>query len=874
MRRAKARRPSVKLNSQRITSGQRLLAAVLITYLHLAAVSSSAVGVALSDTEYEFSIANMPLLLALQQFTATTGVQVLLPGGTRNPVLPARLEGMYTAQQALDLLLADAGFKAEAVTANTVRVTPRERPDANRLVPARDIEEIIVFGTKQGLGLQRVTDSVELFSAERIDQEVVFDLGEAVTRAVNASVIRNDLNTISIRGLDRSGTDGSGISEAINIFIDGAPASSNALEGGGQSLWDIEQVEVLRGSQSTVQGRNSIAGAVVVQSKRPDYDWSGAARLRVGEYGSRQYSAAVTGPVVDEQLAFRLSSDYQETDGFVDLGFDGSDADFRDIWVSRGKLLFEPTAVDAFSGLLSFEYTERSVGTTEGTIRVPIPITDPAFTDVDPNDLETFPNLIRNVEYETTRMISDLAYDLGDALTLRILGTYEDAEYDGVNASSVTSDFGELGSFFFGNTETLSAELRLEFEYEKWSGIAGAYWFESDQEATVEAVSLIGDFVPFPVTPADSIFTVVVPRETEVNNVAFYTQWRYEPNEYWSFDLGLRYDDESYDLRTISEVPRAQPDSCIASIPGAFVGSDDPFVSLPCSTVAPLFANPDTPLQSDDFGVWLPRAAVSYHVNEDLTFFASARRGYRAGGPFISRTDELEVLVDTFDPEFLLGFEAGWRSAWLDGRLILNGTVFYSEYDDQQVSVRDARGFTRIENAGETSLYGLELSSSFRASETLSFYVNAGLLETSVDEFVFTEASDPPVNLAGNELGRSPPVSVTLGLNYSVNSGFFAGASANYRSSFYADILNLDSDDLGPGFSERVGSSLMINARAGYRFSGFTLTGYITNLLDEDEPESVNLAGLAGSGDVAFSNLPIINMRQPLTLGASLDFVF
>ncbi|MEO0438787.1 MAG: TonB-dependent receptor [Pseudomonadota bacterium] len=831
-------------------------------------------GEALSLTEYEFSISPTPIIKALQQFTATTGVQVLLAGGLGDTQAPISLEGTYTAEQALELLLADAGFEAEPVAPKTVRLSPAALPAETPSRATNEIEEIIVFGTKQGLGLQRVTDSVELFTAERIAQEVVFDLGEAVTRAVNTSVIRNDLNSINIRGLDRSGTDSAGVSQAINIFIDGAPASSNALEGGGQSLWDIGQLEVLRGSQSTVQGRNSIAGSVVVQSKRPEYDWNGAARVRAGEFGSRQYAAAVTGPIVDEQLAFRLSTDYQETDGFVDLGFDGSSSDFRDLWVTRGKLLIEPDALAALSAMLSFEYTDRSVGAAEGTVNAPLPISDPNFADFDPNDLESFPNLIRSVDYETMRISSDIAYDFSDEISLRFVSTYEDADVDGVNGSSLTSSFGQLGSFFFGFTETLTAELRLEFDYEKWSGIVGAYWFESQQEATVEAVSLISDFAPFPVTPIDSIFTLAVPREIDVVNAAFYTQWRYEPKERWSIDLGLRYDDESYDLRTISEVPRTAPDECLTNIPGVFVGSEDPIVSLPCSTVAPLFSNPDTPLQSDEFGVWLPRAAVSYHLSDDLTFFVSARRGYRAGGPFISRSDELEVLVDTFDPEFLISYEAGWRGVWLDGRLVFNGTAFYSEYEDQQVRVRDARGFEKIDNAGETSLYGLELSSNYRASETLSIYANLGFLETSVDDFIFTEESDPPLNLAGNELGRSPSTSITLGLNYSAGNGFFAGASANYRSSFYADILNLDADDLGPGFSERLGSSLMVNARAGYRFSGVTITGYVTNVLDEDEPENVSLAGLANSGEVQLSDRPFFNMRQPRAFGASLDFAF
>ncbi|MEM0952600.1 MAG: TonB-dependent receptor [Pseudomonadota bacterium] len=774
----------------------------------------------------------------------------------------------------LVLLLSTVNTFAQTDSLGPVREPePVEKPEP---VVERDpvVEEVIVTGTKQGLGIQKTTESVEVFSAQRLEDEVVFTVGEALSRAANTSLIGDNLNSINIRGVNRNGTGGAGQGQAINIYIDGAPASAAALSG-LQSIWDLQQVEVLRGSQSTVQGRNAIAGAVILKSSSPSYDWEGAARIRGAQYGTRQYAGVISGPIIENELAFRLSTDYQDFDGYVTDVFRDKTVDFRENLATRGKLLWEPSALPALSTQLTLEYSDRTTG-TDPFVLAPGAGNEPSFQGFDPDDRESFPRFRTTTDYKTTRVIFDLSYDFSDAVSLQLLGTYEDVDQEGRSEDRFVSSFAELGVLGFTDEQTATAEARLEFDFGAWTGLVGAYYFESTRAFETFSTLLLSAAFPFPVEPGDSAALANSTQDTETENYAFFTSWRFEPSDRWAFDLGLRYDVEEFVTQQELVSAETLPDECMGTIPGELLDLPIPEVTLPCAVGAGLLFPPPEPLQSDNFDALLPRGAVTYFFNNDVSVFASLRRGYRAGGTALSTSAfGSQFQVVTFDPEFLVGYEAGLRSQWMDGRLTLNATAFYSDYEDQQVTVLDELGFSITLNAGQTTLYGLELSGDYQASDTLSFFYTVGLLETNIDDFPLNEFADPPINLSGNSLDRSPALSFTVGVNYEHFNGFFAGASFNYTSSAESDIFNLGPEELGGGLTERVGSASLLNAQIGILRDGYRLALFGTNLLNEDEPESANFAasGVLTDPDL-FALQASYNIRQPRTLGISLDWVY
>jgi outer membrane receptor protein involved in Fe transport len=731
-----------------------------------------------------------------------------------------------------------------------------------------NLEETIVIGSRLDLTLQEVTDSVELMNDDRFKNEVVFNIADAVSRAANTSITGSNLNSISIRGISKSGTNGAGQGSAVAVYLDGVPTSSDAISGGGQSLWDVEQLEVLRGSQSTIQGRNAIAGAIVVQSKQPTYDWQGAVRLMAAERGATQYSGMVSGPLIDDELAMRLSINDDNNNGYVNYAFDGSDADYRNVLSTRASLLFEPKALPALRAYITAQYEELEAGQSPGRVSAPLAANDRDFLNFDPSDFETFRDVIRSSEADITRSSADLSYELSESMTLKLLSSLEQSKFDGINGSRSTSVYGEVGGLFTTETIIHSHDLSLSFDLSRWTGLVGVYYFEQKQDVTQINSFIIGEVLPFDLDPIDSLARLESELKTKADNLAFYTQWRFSPNNSWDLDIGLRYDSEEFETQRGDTVASVLPSGCLANLGGGFID---------CDIAAVGFNMDGDPIQSDDYAALLPRAGVTFNVDDNLSFFASIRRGYRAGGAGIAFTDSVsrEAVVYTYDPEFLTGYEAGWRSLWMDGRLVFNGTLFYSDYEDQQVNVEDAAGFVQTINAGETHLYGLELSTEFEITDYWSFYANLGLLETKIDKFIYDEFSEPAINLKGNELDSAPGISTTLGLVYKQPEGLFGSLSLNYETSSWSDVFNLGSTELVPGVSERVPSAYIVNARLGYRYKDLIVTSFVTNLLDENGPENLNFADAnALNGNGGFRSTGEYNMRQPQTFGLSVEYLF
>jgi len=191
-------------------------------------------------------------------------------------------------------------------------VTAEEKPPKSD-----EVERIFIVGTKQELTLQEVDASVELFTAERLSAERIVDLNDALIRVPNLTSSGSS-NSIAIRGIGRNGASGEGRGVTSNVYVDGSPLSGTALGRSLTSLWDVQQVEVLRGSQSSVQGRNALAGAIVITTADPTYTPEGKLRLTYGENNSYQVAGAFSNALIDEQLAFRLAADIQESDGFID----------------------------------------------------------------------------------------------------------------------------------------------------------------------------------------------------------------------------------------------------------------------------------------------------------------------------------------------------------------------------------------------------------------------------------------------------------------------------------------------------------------------------------------------------------------------------
>ena len=221
-------------------------------------------------------------------------------------------------------------------------------------------ERIVVTGQLQERSLDDTVESVAVKTGAEIERGTSRSVYDLAAEIPNFGQSFGDKG-FSIRGIDQRGF-GAGNGLLVSVRVDGATLPTNESSFfGPYSAWDLGQIEVFRGPQSTQQGRNSLAGAIIIRSADPTYERSLKGRLTYGSLGTFGGSAAINMPLVEDKVAFRLSIDRSETDGWVDnptLGSDDYDA--REALTLRGKLRFDPS--DRFRGLLSFTYVDSSGG--------------------------------------------------------------------------------------------------------------------------------------------------------------------------------------------------------------------------------------------------------------------------------------------------------------------------------------------------------------------------------------------------------------------------------------------------------------------------------------------------------------------------------
>lgn len=426
--------------------------------------------VAQAERRHDFDLPAQPLSSALVAFSRVTGLQTVTTGVSLSRQSPG-VRGNLTASDALRRLLGGTGVTWRMVDGNTVALVEAPEGSLGGVV----LDPVTVSGEKTDRTLQETATSVAVFDQKTLEQRPnIASTNALVDRVVNVTTTGTNSNQApTVRGIDGTGpTQGgyafvAGIRSRLNLQIDGRPASFNEQIYGDNSLWDVEQVEVLRGPQSTMQGRNAIAGAIVVKTKDPTWQWEGGGRAMLGNFSQREGAAYVSGPVIDDQLAFRLAADRQTSESFLEGTKSYQrvrDPDEFESTNLRGKLLLEPRKLDGFSTLLTLNYNQTSQPQVE-SVRRP-----------EANFLTGFPNSSPVFKPTLLSGIADTKWLVSDALTMENTFSYTDLKVRRLE----TTDFGyaEIDGY------QLQEEPRLRFTGldGKLKGLVGLYAFHSSQK--------------------------------------------------------------------------------------------------------------------------------------------------------------------------------------------------------------------------------------------------------------------------------------------------------------------------------------------------------------------------------------------------------
>ncbi|MEM1143226.1 MAG: TonB-dependent receptor [Pseudomonadota bacterium] len=725
-------------------------------------------------------------------------------------VLAPSIDGARSAEDAIERLLKGSGL-AVVRSERGGYIVVKARNDANsaRILP---LEEMIVKGQKRELRLRDLNSSVAVYTDNRISDTTFVDLTDLYQFTPNVQATVTDEGDFAIRGVAFRGIDGSATSLAGAMYVDGIIQSVLGVEAGPSSVFDLEQVEIYRGAQSTVQGRNALAGAIVVNTADPGYEWTVKGRAEYADYNTQRYGLAFGGPIIDEQLAFRVAIDDYETDGFIENPAAGiDDINFDDTVNRRAKLLLEPKAVEGFSALLTYIDTEGFAGTGFGTGTV----NGPDFFDRNVRPEIASPTLL---EIETENWALELGQRFSDQFRLEFIATSSDAREES------GPRFGEfdLDVFFdlsLDEEQVETYDLRGIWESDRLSLVSGLYYFEHERE-TAREFGLV----------FQGIFSTSG-GHSQVENAAIYLDGEFRIRPDVALLFGARYDNEEFEEAGFNALTFGAP------------------------------ANPESlevNFSDTEYDAFLPKLGLRWDQTDSLSWSFVYQRGYRAGRAAIDNTN----TAYDFDPEYTDNFEIALRSVLLDGKLNLNANLFYTDWTDQHVITlipgTSALAF-RTDNAGESELYGFELDATFSLTSDLTLVAGTGWLQTEFKDYVNQQTGE---DFSGNSFPQSPELTLSVGLFYEHSSGIYGSIDARYQDDCFSDPDNFEEHMLD--------SYVLANAKLGYRRGNWSVALFARNLFDEDY--LVRVRGVVDNPEGPLSWEAAVG--APRVVGGELNFSF
>ena len=697
---------------------------------------------------------------------------------------------------------------------------------------AIQLEEVVVTAQKREQSLQDVPVAVTAFGASEITKAGITSTQDFIDLTPNVTLDDSFTyaNTfVNIRGVSQINNADS----PVAIVVDGVPQNNQKQL--KMKLFDIERIEVLKGPQGSLYGRNAIGGAINIVTKQPAEDTEGFAKLSLGDGGLVDVSAGIGGALSDK-VAYRIVGSYLEKDGLIDNAFLGTEADFvEEDYSVRGRLLFTPN--DNVSIDLRLSKSEFDAGSSYDVITNNV--LAPGFRSGTANNFfapnENFlGRTVGEVEEFTLKADWDLGFATLTSITARtnLQETYR-ADLDFANPVDNPTGFAglglELGQGQDLDVELFSQELRLTSPNDqslRW--IAGVYYIETERalhtRAFVDLASLLGLDAEQQAAQIDNGIVLVDLNEDNDNTAwSVFGQVEYDLSDRLTAQLGLRYDRDDRDQLDINS------------------GAE----------------------RSEEFDAWQPKLSLNYEVSENTLGYATYSTGFRSGG-FNAPT----VSVTQFEDEYLQNFELGLKSRLLDGRLVFNSALFHSKSDDYQFFFVDAAAATQIiANLEEVDITGFDVDFRYLATDQLEIFGGLGYTDTDINELgsisSLIAASGVDVSeIPGNHAPKNTPFSFNLGMQYlhTLNDkmNLFTRVDYERRGKKYWQIDNLDVQE----------SLDLLGLRIGVQSDNWSVTLWGKNLTDEEYYTDFNPAEFLGAPiDIGFP-------AQPRSYGIDISYNF
>ncbi len=613
------------------------------------------------------------------------------------------------------------------------------------------LEEVLVTARKRGVAesAQTVPVTLTAMNGDQLDAMFAQNLADVSMMMPNVRLDSDGAfpgtSNFSIRGMGYISTIAS-TDPTVGLFRDGMYIGVNL--GGSPDTFDLESVEVLRGPQGTLFGRNVTAGAVIMNSRKPDGEFGGALRAGVGSGGRVVLGAGVEGGITDT-LSGKVYAQYNDMDGDFDNLTTGEDFGEQRIKFVRPILRWQPS--DALDISLITEYSKHDGdGTAARFIEYPGQLLFETFGNREPKNADQI-TLSYNgrTDIEVSSAVLNVNWQLGEGTVTSITGYRDVSYFSNGDTDSVGSPVTNP-AWLTTEQDQFSQELRYSARAfnDKLDYTFGLYYFTQDMEQQYN-VLFFGD----PALRSDGTL--------DHDSASVFLQGDYEFADNWFLTLGGRYTWEE------KEAQNASFSDCVNLPPNGF--------DIACDL---------SDSGSDDWSNFSPKVGVTWQASDDVMLYASYTEGFRSGGYNIRTTSDSES-PGPYDEEKVEAYEIGFKSSLWDGKARVNAAVFHNEYTDLQRN-RSIGIQNRIDNVAEATTEGAELEITLLPIDNLALNMSVGYLDAQYDDFPdldvdFDGIPDPEL-AKGLQLVKAPEWSYNFTGIYDIHMG--GGGDMSARVSY------------------------------------------------------------------------------------------
>jgi iron complex outermembrane receptor protein len=621
---------------------------------------------------------------------------------------------------------------------------------------------IVVTAQRREQDIQDVPISVTAISGDDLTEIGIRDPRDLTLVVPSLSIQAGTSSTTTslfLRGVG-IGDFNSNTTGAVGVYVDDVFLGANA--GKLFNVFDSEGIEVLKGPQGTLYGRNTTAGAIRFSSRKPTDEFSANAAISYGRFNEVQAEAGVGGPIIGEVLKARVSGTYLRRDGWMLNRVTGNKLNALDMWAGRAIVDFTPNPDVLVRAIVhggqnrgdarQFQHRGSGVDLFGNPIVVDgVPLDGLGYADTD-GDIDAGDFDIEGKERVDVFGASLTGkVDFG-RVTLTSISAYEQVRRNTLEDTDASPN-DVLTATYIDRPEQYSQELRLQSNDSgpiNW--IVGGYYFH-DKLVTNSSFDILRvlrdpDDLPGTLDPVNSIGNYAYPYTQETESWAAFAQADVELTDRLTLTGGLRYSVDSIDFD--------------------YRGFFDDVVVVPVLEFS----------GSETFRDLSWRAALSFKASDDVMLYASSSKGYNSGG-FAGGSSSDPAQLQPFDSETLYAYEAGVKTDLLGRTLRFNAAAFYYDYRDLQVFVFDTSGVLPVQrklNAGNAEIYGLEVELQAQPSRYFNAFVNASFLHAKYKDFIALAAED----YAGNDLVNAPDFSLSAG--FSVTQPLPGGSSLQLRA--------------------------------------------------------------------------------------------